>query len=64
MIAGVEALSQSADFQRGDRVRTWKGSLRGVVKEVLPDGRLSWLPDGNETALMALPESLLKDRNK
>jgi len=64
MIAGIEALAESADFQPGDRVRTLKRSLRGVVKEVLPDGRLSWLPDGKETELMALPESLLKERKK
>jgi len=62
MIAGVEALAQAADFQPRDRVRTLKGSLRGVVKEVLSDGRVAWLPDGNEAVLMALPESLLKEK--
>jgi hypothetical protein len=61
MIAGVEALAEAAGFQPGDRVRTLKGSLRGVVKEILTDGRVAWLPDGNETELMALPESLLKE---
>ena len=64
MIAGVEALAQAADFQPGDRVRTLKGSLCGVVKEILPDGRVSWLPDGNETELVALPESLLKEKSQ
>jgi hypothetical protein len=34
------------------------------VKETLADGRVSWLPDGNETELMALPESLLKEKKK
>ena len=64
MIAGVEALAQAADFQPGDRVRTLKGALRGVVKAILPDGRVSWLPDGNETELLTLPESLLKEKKQ
>ena len=64
MIAGVEALAQVAHFKAGDRVRTLKGSLRGVIREILPDGRVAWLPDGNETELMALPECLLKGRKK
>jgi hypothetical protein len=62
LVDGVCALADSAEFQPGDRVRTLKGSLRGVVKEILPDGRVSWLPDGNETRLMALPESLLREK--
>lgn len=61
MVAGLDALAQAADYQPGDRVRTMKGSLHGVVKEILSDGRVVWLPDGNETELMALPESLLRD---
>jgi hypothetical protein len=62
LVAGICALAESAEFQPGDRVRTLKGSLRGIVKEILADGRVSWLPDGNETELMALPESLLKEK--
>jgi hypothetical protein len=64
MIAGVEALAAAADLQPGDRVRTLKGSSRGVIKKILPDGRVSWLPDGNETELIALPESLLREGKK
>lgn len=64
MIAGVEALAHAADFKPGDRVRTLKGSLRGVVREILPDGRVAWLPDGNTTELVALPESLLQEQKK
>jgi transcription elongation factor len=57
---GLAALVQAADFQPGDRVRTLRGSLKGVVKEVRPDGRVVWQPDvGAE--LMALPESLLRE---
>lgn len=61
MVSGLDALAQAADFKPGDRVRTMKGSLRGVVKTILPDGRVVWLPDGNETELLGLPESLLKE---
>jgi hypothetical protein len=64
MVAGVEALAQAADVEPGDQVRTLKGSLRGVVKKILPDGRVAWLPDGNTSELIALPESLLKERKK
>lgn len=63
MVAGVNALAQAADFQPGDRVRTLKGSLSGVIKKVLPDGRVEWRPDGQKAALIALPESLLKERD-
>lgn len=62
MIMGLDALVEAADYKPGDRVRTLKGALRGVVKKILPDGRVVWLPDGNETELMALPESLLKEQ--
>jgi len=61
MITGVDALAQASDFQPGDRVRTLKGSLRGVVRKILSDGRVAWRPDGTTTELMALPESLLKE---
>lgn len=61
MVAGLDALAQAADFVPGDRVRTMKGSLRGVVKEILPNGNVIWLPDDNETELTALPESLLRE---
>ncbi|HWC61560.1 MAG TPA: hypothetical protein VHC44_17850 [Verrucomicrobiae bacterium] len=59
MISGINALIEAANFKPGDRVKTLKGSLRGVVRRVLPDGRITWRPDGNDTELIALPESLL-----
>lgn len=58
---GLASLTESFDFEAGDRVKTLKGTMRGVIRKVLPDGRVSWLPDGNSMELMALPESLLKD---
>ncbi len=60
MIQGVESLCELADLKPGDRVRTLKGSLRGTVKRILPDGRIAWKPDSSSNELLALPESLLR----
>jgi hypothetical protein len=60
MVEIVESLWQSVDFKPGDRVKTLRGSTRGVIVRVLPDGRMAWRPDGSETELVALPESLLR----
>jgi len=62
MARGVEALGEAADFRVGDRVRTLKGSRKGAVRRIKPDGRVAWVPDGNKTELVALPESLLRER--
>ncbi|MBI3878836.1 MAG: hypothetical protein HY301_02075 [Verrucomicrobia bacterium] len=60
MTGGMTALCEAADFQPGDRVRTLRGSARGVVVRVMDDGRIVWRADtGGE--LLALPESLLRD---
>lgn len=53
------ALLEAADFQPGDRVRTLRGSLHGVVKSLIPDGRVLLQPDSGPE-LMALPESLVR----
>ena len=53
MITGLDALAQAVEFQPGDRLRTLKGSLRGIVIRILPDGRVAWLP-----------ERLLKERKR
>jgi hypothetical protein len=60
VVEGLAALTEAASFKPGDRVKTFKGSLSGVVREILPDGRVVWLPDENEIELTALPESLLR----
>ncbi len=61
MVSIVESLSESADFNAGDRVKTLRGSLRGVIIKVMDDGRLVWRPDGAAGDLIALPESLSRD---
>ena len=61
MIAMVEELCRSADFQPGGHVKTLRGSLCGVVVRVMDDGRIVWRPDGATGELIALPESLSPD---
>jgi hypothetical protein len=56
----VEGLCESAEFKPGDRVKTLRGSTRGVIVRVLPDGRVAWRADGSQADLVALPESLLR----
>ncbi len=61
MVEIVESLSQSAEFKPGDRVKTLRGSTHGVIVRVLEDGRVVWRPDGTESELTGLPESLLPE---
>ena len=60
LVAVVEELCAAFDFQPGDRVMTLRGSARGVVVRLVPDGRVLWRPDGGGMELLALPESLRK----
>jgi len=60
--AGIVALADAANFKPGDRVKTLKGSARGVVRKILADGRIIWRPDDNNAELTALPESLLREK--
>ena len=59
MASIVESLCQSAELKAGDRVKTLRGSTRGTVLRILPDGRVAWRPEGSNSELLALPESLL-----
>lgn len=61
MIEVIEDLWQSAQLSPGDRVKTPRGTLRGVIVRVLDDGRIAWRPDGRATELVALPETLAAD---
>lgn len=58
MVSIIEALSETADLKAGDRVKTLRGSLRGVIVKVMEDGRVVWKPDGAAGDLAALPEGL------
>ena len=61
MVAIVEELCRSASLGVGDRVKTMRGSLRGVITRVLEDGRVAVHADGSASELLCLPESLLPD---
>jgi hypothetical protein len=62
MVAVVKALWEAASLAPGDRVKTLRGSTRGVVVKVKEDGRIVWRPDGTKSELSALPESLLREK--
>lgn len=55
-------LEKVASFAIGDRVKSMRGSLRGVVTRVLDDGRIAIRPDGSATELLSLPESLCHEK--
>jgi hypothetical protein len=61
MVSIVESLCAATEFQVGDRVKTLRGSTRGVIVKILDDGRIVWCPDGNKSELTALPDSLLNE---
>lgn len=59
----LEELCEAASLQPGDRVKTLRGSMHGTIVRLLPDGRVVWRADSG-AELVALPESLLKERTK
>jgi hypothetical protein len=59
----VDELSESADFQPGDEVKTLRGSMNGKIIRVLPDGRVVWRADSG-AELTALPESLIRRKKR
>jgi len=58
LAAIVDELCADCDFQPGVRVQTLRGSSRGIVTRVLPDGRIAWRPEGGEMEFISLPEAL------
>ena len=55
------AVGISADIKPGDRVKTLRGSMRGTILRVLPDGRVVWRADSG-AELTGLPESLIREQ--
>ena len=58
----IESLCEAASYQPGDRVKTLRGSTRGVIRQILEDGRVVWQPEGTKSELIALPESLVPEK--
>jgi hypothetical protein len=63
MMRMVNELSEAADLQPGDRVKTLRGSMSGKILRVLPDGRVVWRADSG-AELTGLPESLIHEKKK
>jgi hypothetical protein len=61
MVKIVGSLSAAAGLKAGDRVKTLRGSVHGTIVRVLDDGRVAWQPDGANSELIGLPESLALD---
>jgi hypothetical protein len=60
--SGLKSLAQLIKLNPGDRIRTLKGSTHGEILRCLPDGRVVWRPDGAQSELTGLPESLLPEK--
>jgi len=60
LVSGFGSLFRPASFRPGDRVKTLKGTLRGVIVKTLDDGRVKWRTEAG-TELIALPETLAPD---
>ncbi len=58
MVAAVESLWRVAQIGVGDRVKTLRGSLHGVVVRLQEDGRVVWRVTESGSELVSLPESL------
>ena len=62
MVSGIESLCESTELAVGDRVRTLRGSAKGIILRIQPDGRVVWRPKGSRSELIALPESLVREK--
>ena len=62
MVAIVESLCETADWKAGDRIKTMRGTTHGLIVKILEDGRIVWKPDGSESELIGLPESLVREK--
>jgi hypothetical protein len=58
MMQVLESLTEPVAWKPGDRVRTLRGSLHGVVVKIFDDGRVIWRPDGTENELTAMADNL------
>ena len=60
----VETLCETAQLKPGDEVKTLRGSTQGVIRRIQEDGRVVWTPNGSNSELIALPESLILKKDK
>ena len=62
LVTVIESLNEAADWKPGDRVKTLRGTTRGIILRLTDDGRVVWRPEGTTSELLALPESLLREK--
>jgi hypothetical protein len=60
MVQTLQELSEAADFEPGDRVKTFRGASHGTIIRALKDGRIVWRSDESSAELIAMPESLVR----
>ena len=61
MVQIVDELCRAADLVPGQRVKSLRGSLHGIITRVLDDGRVAVRPDGSSSEMISLPENLLPE---
>ena len=61
MVSAIDTLWSSAQFRVGDRVRSFRGSLRGVIVRVLDDGQWVVRSDASGAERNCLLEGLLPE---
>ena len=61
MVTAFLEIGRVAELTVGMRVKTLRGSLRGVIARVLDDGRVAVRPDGASGEMISLPENLLPE---
>jgi len=63
MVQIIESLCEATDWKAGDRIKTMRGTTHGLIVKILEDGRVVWKPDGSESELIGLPESLVREKS-
>ena len=61
MQAQIDEAVSVLNFTPGVRVKTLRGTLKGVVTGILEDGSVTWRTDGTQLELITLPEALQVD---
>ncbi len=61
MASAFVEIARVAEMTAGVRVKTLRGSLRGVITRVLDDGRVAVRADGSAGEMISLPENLLPE---
>ncbi len=61
MVQIIDELCRVSNLVPGTRVKSLRGSLRGIITRVLDDGRVAVRADGSTSEMISLPENLLAE---